>query len=145
MEKLRLPIARIAPGMKLAEPITNAGGVTLMPAGIRLTPMFIARIRKWNITALDVFVESKRAGGPPPPSANPLPPPPVDDENSIAREQEEFARSVAQEISRPFINVRDNPLMMQLRAVVIRSIVAQGQRGLFNLLRQSTATKGEND
>ena len=143
-------IAQIAPGMKLAEPITNASGVTLMPAGIRLTPMFIARIKKWNIESLDVLVEKQRSGSTTQRLNNqssgslPAQTPVYEDENTLTAEQEAFARSVALEISRPFVNVKDNPLMMQLRAVVIKRVVADGPKGVVNVLRRIPNLNQEN-
>lgn len=140
LEKVRLSVAEITPGMKLAKPITNANGSTLMPAGIRLTPMFIARIKKWNIESLDVLIDEKesqpeatsesarikaaaaRGSG--------------DDDEELSEEQLEFARGVAAEVSARFVNVRDNPLMMQLRAVVIKRLVMHGPDGVVNVLRQ---------
>jgi hypothetical protein len=141
---MRLDIEQIMPGMKLAEPITNASGVTLMPAGIRLTPMFIARIRKWGIAALDVLVEKRppdtaarraalarknaelaqkqKADG-------------ADGVDALTAEQEEFVRATVTEISRPFINVKNSPLMMQLRASAVRGLIAHGKSGVVNILR----------
>ena len=145
MEKVRLGIAQIAPGMKLAEAITNASGVTLMPAGIRLTPMFIARIRKWNIETLEVLVEKKRS------STTTMASLPVQQtpgqkqarEQALTAEQEEFARATALEISRPFVNVKDNPVMMQLRAAVIRRLVQLGPQSPVNILRHPPGLDGE--
>ena len=132
--------------MKLAEPITNASGVTLMPAGIRLTPMFIARIRKWNIDALDVLLEKRRTDtaaargamvqktGQAAQAADPA----GEGEAPVAA-QEDFARATALEISRPFVNVKSNSLMMQLRASVIKALVLHGANGVVNILRRSSA------
>lgn len=141
LDKERLTIDQLAPGMKLAEPITNASGVTLMPAGIRLTPMFIARIRKWNIEALDVLLEkrrpdtaAKRAALASKAAENARGGTPAD---APGAQLEEFARRTALEISRPFVNVKNNPLMMQLRASVIKALVLHGAKGVANVLRHS--------
>lgn len=151
LNKVRLNISKISPGMKLAEPITNPAGITLMPAGIRLTPMFIARIKKWNVQELDVFVEKPRdtslrtskPAAPKPTEVKPAAPqggkppaPAVEQENTLTAEEEEFARATTVEISRPFINVKNNPIMMQLRAVVIRRLVMHGRDGAVNVLRR---------
>lgn len=143
---MQVKVDEIVPGMTLAEPITNAGGVTLMPAGIRLTPMFIARIRKWNIETLDVFPEKPRS----PDTAVRLrsstsvrlraaaaarpPPPPPQSEEAV-----EFARATALEISRPFVGVKSNALMMALRAAVIKKLVRHGKNGVVNILRRTPA------
>ena len=136
MERTKLEIDQITPGMKLAEPITNASGITLMPAGIRLTPMFIARLKKWNVSTIEVFVEPNRDHS--------------DDEDGkrprrssstttavFSAEQEEFARAVVSEVSRWFVNVRDNQLMMQLWGVVTKRLIAHGKNGLLNVMRQT--------
>ncbi len=129
--------------MTLAEPITNGSGVTLMPAGIRLTPMFIARIRKWNIETLDVFTEPRRSdttvkraaarkNAEAPAAASGQ----ENGEQDIPADREEFARATAIEISRPFVSVKANPLMMQLRAAVIRKLIAHGKNGIVNIMRR---------
>lgn len=126
--------------MKLAESITNAGGITLMPAGIRLTPMFIARIKKWNIEELDVLVERKReTNSVRRPSGqakqSPLAARGGAVDETLTAEQQEFARSVAVDVSRAFVNVKNNPLMMQLRAVAIKRLVMHGPNGIVNVIR----------
>lgn len=136
--------------MKLAEPITNASGITLMPAGIRLTPMFIARIKKWNIDALDVLVEKKRqdtdsipapaAPGGPAQAGRPAVRP-QEQEITLTAEQEQFARSVAAEVSRAYVNMRSNPLMMMLRAVTIKRLVMAGPDSVINALRRGPQDK----
>lgn len=152
--KVRLNINKISPGMKLAEPITNPAGITLMPAGIRLTPMFIARIKKWNVEELDVFVEKTKdteravkattrtikpdstgadAGNHP------------GQEKTLSVEEEKFARSTAIEVSRPFVNLRDNPVMMQLRAAVIRRLIMHGPEGTVNRLRKNALRFDESE
>ncbi len=143
MEKNRLPIAQITPGMRLAEPVTNAGGITLMPAGLRLTPMFIARIRKWNIEAIDVVADASRGeaddafsqGRAGKTTAVARRPGDGGDE-PLPEAQADFARAVAAEVSRVFVNVRKNPLMMQLRAIVIRRLARKGADSPINRLRR---------
>lgn len=142
VEKVQLKIDQIVPGMTLAEPITNAGGVTLMPAGIRLTPMFIARIRKWNIGALDVIAEKKPDPARPSDTvvirrAEAAQAKQREAENPRPADREDFARRTALEISRPFVAVKTNPLMMQLRAAVIKKLVAHGMNGPVNVLRRA--------
>lgn len=141
MTKVRLNINEITPGMKLAEPITNSSGVTLMPSGIRLTPMFIVRLKKWNIESLEVFVEKRRATVPVEGQR------PRDTNTRVGvqmtAEQEEFARSIANDVSRRFVNVRENPLMMMLRNVAIKRLIAHGPDGMINVMRsQDEAASG---
>lgn len=140
VEKITLPVDQITPGMRLAEPITNANGIALMPSGIRLTPMFIARIKKWNIKTLEVIVEE--GGGKQAPADVTVSPTEEDaaeaeEDSGFSAEQEEFARSVAGEVAKRFVNVKNNPLMVQLRAVVIRRLVLHGPDGIVNILRRA--------
>ncbi len=150
MEKIRLPLAQITPGMKLAEPITNASGITLMPAGIRLTPMFISRIKKWNIEAVDVIIEKKietesriiPAPGSPRPAAKPgqaavrSAPRAIQSGDTLTAAEEEFARTIVKEVSPAFTNLRENEIMMQLRAAVIKKLIQEGPKSIVNRLRQ---------
>ncbi len=126
--------------MKLAEPITNSGGITLMPAGIRLTPMFIARIKKWGIEFLDVIPDKKKdstAATPAPTTVRPR------TAETITADQEEFARAVVREISGPFVSVRDNETMMLLRASVLKRLIQHGRQGIVNILRRYPAESEE--
>ncbi len=146
MEKTRLPIEQITPGMRLAEPITNAAGITLMPVGLRLTPMFIARIKKWNIETLAVTPDAargetaddalshRRFSG----KTTAVMTRDADDDSDkpLPPSKEQFARAVTAEVSRTFVNARKNPLMMQLRAIVIRRIVQKGPDAPVNRLRR---------
>lgn len=132
--------------MKLAEPITNASGLTLMPAGIRLTPMFIARLQKWNIEAIDVIADKTDDARPPAGETTVTPKPRTrneDGEYTITAEQEAFARAIATEISRNFVNVHDNPLMMQLRASAIKRLILHGPDGIINVLRRPQVQMAE--
>ncbi len=123
--------------MKLAEPILGAGGSTLMPAGIRLTPMFLARIRKWNIEALDVFADSAPAdAAPEDTSASARRKASVRRSGLVTGDREAFAHAVAADIARVFSNVRENPLMMQLRSIVIRHLVERGPDSSVGALRR---------
>lgn len=143
MEKVRLSVAEITPGMKLAKPIANANGTTLMPAGIRLTPMFIARIKKWNIESLDVLIDAResRDETETEPARSPKPPRKgasgdEGGEPALTEEQLEFARGIAAEVSARFVNARDIPLMMQLRSLVIKRLVQHGPDGVVNVMRR---------
>lgn len=141
-----MPVSQISPGMKLAEPITNTNGLTLMPAGIRLTPMFIARLQKWNIEAVDVLADKQEDARPAAGETTvaPKPRPRAEDgEYTITAEQEAFARTVAMEISRNFVNVRDNPLMVQLRASAIKRLILHGPDGIINVLRRPQVQMAE--
>ena len=137
MTKQRLDISQISPGMKLAEPIVNSSGMTLMPTGIRITPLFISRLKKWNIQTVEVFVEdadgtSKDGRQRREASST---------REILTAEQEEFARSIAVEVSSWFANVRGNPLMIQLRNTAIKRLVQHGPEGQLNIMRHAAAQK----
>ncbi len=147
MNKVRVKTDQLTPGMKLGEPITNANGVVIMPSGIRLTPMFIARIRKWNIDTIDVYAEKKAdaAATSDPDETASAAEPASDPEQTrdtkvlsdrLSTEQADFARTLALEISRTFVNVKNDPLMMQLRTVAIKRLVYHGRNGVVNLMRR---------
>lgn len=141
MPKIRLDINQITPGMKLAEPITNASGVTLMPSGIRLTPMFIVRLKKWNIESLEVIVDdfnktADSGNGKQPRQSHAT-------AAGLTAEQEEFTRRIATEVYGWFANVRENPLMMQLRSVAVKRLVAHGPEGMLNIMRLRDKADGD--
>lgn len=141
MASIKVEVGQLAPGMRLAEPVHNASGTTLMPGGIRLTPMFIVRLKKWGVTHVMIEAEGKPAA---PAAPNPT---------SITRrmtaelptgpEASQFARDIAQEVSAWFVNVKDEPLMLQLRAIAIRKLIAHGETGVLNVMRRSARAAAE--
>ncbi|MCL2001210.1 MAG: hypothetical protein FWG74_07225 [Planctomycetes bacterium] len=144
MEKQRLNMADIMPGMKLAEPVTNRAGITLMPAGIKLTPLFINRLQKWKVEALDVFVEKESR----PPSLadrqqnNPESVP----RTGLTAEQNDFSRQIAAEISGRFANVQDNPLMLELQKAATKLLIAYGSDSPINsMFRPESAAQAETE
>lgn len=139
MAKTRVNVSNLNPGMKLAENIANASGITLIPVGVRLTPMFISRLEKWGIEAVDILVEEKEAKEE---VANPaslalaaMP--------NASTEQREFMEAITAEVAQTFANVRDNPLMMQLRAVAIKKLVANGPNGCLAAIRMDPDAAGD--
>jgi hypothetical protein len=59
-----LPIDKVAPGMKTATPVVDAGGAMLMREGAEITPELLERLRARKITSIDVLP----SGGTPPSS-----------------------------------------------------------------------------
>lgn len=142
MNRVKLDIEQVTSGMKLAEAVVNSAGVTLMPAGIRLTPIMINHLKKWGVASLEVLVEktsvtrkgesgtTKRVAA-------------AGTGVGLTAEQEEFARAIASEVAGWFVNVRENPLMVQLRNVVIRKLIAHGRDGMINVMRRNESPAAE--
>ncbi len=150
--KAKLPIDQVAPGMRLAEPIRNAAGVTLMPAGIRLAPMFISRLKKWNITEVTVLLDAKPETGPttqlgsgPEPGTKAVGRPSTRAmAAAVGKEEDDFARDVMRDLNKRFANVQDNPLMVTLRDVAARKLISLGPDSYVNIVRQAVrAQEGE--
>ena len=57
MAKKELPIEQVQPGMTLAEPISDRAGRVIVAAGMKLSPVVISRLGKWNVEAVTVEVE----------------------------------------------------------------------------------------
>lgn len=145
MNKKRLPMSQIAPGMILAEDIANAAGVTLMPKGIRLTPMFISRLAKWDVKTIEVTLPEQEAEEPAPAheSSGSRTIHAAQAGQAITPEQEEFVKSVTREVSSWFQNLRDDPLMMQLRVLAIKKLVSIGPNAMLNQLRMAAGDEGD--
>lgn len=149
--------------MKLGKAIVNRNGLTIMPVGTRLTPMYIDRIRKWKIERLEIIKESvheaeiahkKKATARFKTNSDTLSDQETaalsaasDNANSAPTTVQpgkqpdlDFVRSVASAISPAFANVKQNPLMMQLRTIVIKRLVMHGPEGLLNVMRNSGKT-----
>ena len=123
MGTISIDVDAIRPGMLLAKPLLDSRGGILLPAGIRLTPIFASRIRKWGIAVIEVESHDTRVAlSPndrtivPPPEAAPAPEP----------ERDPLAEQFVGEVDERFINVADNALMMTLRGIVIRRLLADG-------------------
>ncbi|MDR3077990.1 MAG: hypothetical protein LBV15_04420 [Planctomycetota bacterium] len=137
VKKVRLRLEEITPGMRLAEALTDSSGVTLIPGGIRLTPMFISRISKWGLTHLEVRAEDVEAEGAPAKATGPV----AQNAGKLPPEMDEFVRAIAEDVSSRFVNVKGNPLMARLRVAAVRGLVAHGKTGWLNLMRQKAKEK----
>lgn len=140
MGTISIGIDAIKPGMRLAKPLLDSGGATLLPAGIRLTPIFASRIRKWGITAIEVESRETRAALSPSgrsiasiPAAAPAP----------ELEKNPLAEQIAREVESRFVNVADDALMMRLRDIAIRRLVAAGRKGVFAFVHGQTGDSAD--
>ncbi|WP_243545877.1 hypothetical protein [Pseudodesulfovibrio tunisiensis] len=61
MQKIPLDLAQ--PGMKLAKPVTNDGGMTIMGEGMELTESLIGRLESMNVDRITVQGSPVDVGG----------------------------------------------------------------------------------
>ena len=139
MDKKKVRVANLAPGMKLAENIANSSGITLMPEGVRLTPMFIAKLSKWGIEEVEIQVDADEARSR---VGSHITNPGIAAMPNASVEQREFVEAVSMEVAETFANVVDNPLMMQLRKIALKKRVADGPNGLLASFRSKAAGSG---
>ncbi len=59
----KIPITLTAPGMKLAKPVTNEGGMTIVAEGIELTGNLISRLKSMKIDCVTVHGHPVDMGG----------------------------------------------------------------------------------
>lgn len=137
MRKAKLEIHKLTPGMKLAENITNDKGVTMMPSGVRLTPLFISRLDKWKIDSVFVHIEEQEPAAKEdiPADKSPAAVMSIPDRPNASAEQQEFLKSVIFDVGTWFSNVKDNPLMLQLRSIAVKKLVADGPKGKLKAFR----------
>jgi len=64
MAKKRIPIEEVQPGMTLAEPISDRTGRVIVAAGMKLSPVVISRLGKWNVASVTVEVEETSVHAP---------------------------------------------------------------------------------
>ncbi len=141
MAKQTILVSEVTPNMKLAEPIVNASGMTMIPRGVRLTPIFISRLVKWGIVEVEILVEdsagqaqtstsrrgkstttSTSVGG-----------------GDVGADLIKFVAKIKSEVDEVFSNMSDNPLMLALKTLVIKKLIADGPNGRLDLLRNATS------
>lgn len=99
--------ADLKPGMKLAQPLKDLAGRTLLKEGAELTEQYIARIRSWGFEEISV----QGAGEAPPP-------PPVIGYRIAGRSYAE----VAAEVERRFGLSAGDPHLARVKAAVLARI-----------------------
>lgn len=93
--KRRVPIEQVAPGMKLAKPVTNPAGLVLMAAGTELDEALIARLQKMNLSG--VHIEGR----------------PLDQGDAI-----QAAADLERELAERFRKVAGDPVQARIREAV---------------------------
>lgn len=133
-----IDISQATSDMKLTKPVVNASGMVLMPEGIRLTPIFIDRLKKWGVQTVDIVTEKEEA----PAAASQGR---VSGPTRVTEVDRDFAQRVAEDVAKRFVYCKDNPLMAQLRVIVARQLFYHGSRGMLNVMRFDTGamTGGE--
>ena len=96
----RTPIDRVAAGQVLEHPVTNASGVVLVRSGTALTAPLLARLRDLGFLELDIVATGEALA----------------ESRAAARDA----------IERRFHGHEQNPLMMQLRELLVRGTLEPG-------------------
>ena len=146
MSKKKVATTNLVSGLRLAEKITNSSGITVIPFGVRLTPLFINRLAKWGIDSVDVIVSETtvtessvtlKHGTTTNIAIN------AKTGNSVALQ--EFARDVTAEVTLRFKNLQDDELMMRLRSIALKKLIADGPHCKLNRLRTGSYSSGGNE
>ena len=124
MPEKQITAAEAQPGMILVQDVMDKDGRVLIPQGVRLTPMYLSRLLKWGVANL--VIEETAPAAPPEPNAMPMP----TRQANATQEQQVFAQAVATAIQARFAMVENDPLMMQLRSVALRQLLALGPNGI---------------
>jgi hypothetical protein len=96
----RTPIDRVAAGHVLEQPVTNPSGVVLVRAGTALTAPLLSRLRDLGFLELDIVPTGEALA--------------------------ESRRATREAIERRFHGHEQNPLMMQLKDLLVRSTLEPG-------------------
>ena len=121
MTMKKVLLKELEPGMTLGQPVNDAQGRTIMPAGARLTPMYISRLEKWGIKEVVLEVEGEEEDAAQPVSAG------VAIVESASDEDREAMRGIAQEAQTRFKGLEGNPLMDELKRLSVKHLVLQGK------------------
>lgn len=132
--------------MRLAEKITNSSGITVIPSGVRLTPLFINRLTKWGIENVEVVVDDttvtvRSAAFKHGTTTNVA----INAKVGSSVALQEFARDINMEVTNRFKNLTDDELMMRLRSIVLKKLIADGPNGKLNRLRNGSFSGGADD
>ncbi len=123
MATKKLPIAELKSGMLLGQEILDAKGRVVVQNGARLTPMYIKRLEKWGVD--EVLIEEEEAT-----SGETVEKRPSEGKSLLenaSSEDREFMRRVALAAQERFSNIKDNPVMDELKRLAIRHLVMSGR------------------
>ena len=115
MAKKQLSIGEVQPGMTLAEPISDRTGRVIVAAGMKLSPVVISRLGKWNVASITVDVE-EAAGAPAPGSA-------AGEEAPVGTETAEISARMAR-LECVFARAGENPVMVALHELARKHLAA---------------------
>lgn len=146
MSKKKVAVKNLVPGMRLAEKITNSSGITVIPSGVRLTPLFINRLTKWGLESVDVVVDDttvtdKSSALKHGTTTNIA----INTKTGSSAALQEFAKDITVEVTNRFKNLADDELMMRLRSIVLKKLIADGPNGKLNRLRTGSFSGGSDD
>lgn len=137
MGQQTIDISQATSDMKLIKPVTNASGMVLMPEGIRLTPIFIDRLKKWGVQTVEVMTEKDESPAAPVPQADARASGPT----RILEADRGFAQRITGDVAKRFVLCKDYPLMMQLRTIVAKHLFQHGPKGMLNTIRFDSAAE----
>ncbi len=135
----------LVPGMRLAEKITNSSGITVIPSGVRLTPLFINRLAKWGIESVEISIDEttvteKSVALKHGTTTNIA----INTKTGNSVQLQEFVRDITSEITTRFKNLANDELMMRLRSIALKKLVSDGPNGKLNRLRNGSFSGGSN-
>ena len=100
-----LKIAKLKPGMTLAEPVHSPQGVLLSKKGAELTEKDIWVLKSWGVTKAWVDGED------------------IDGKNRDVKRENEARTSIENELKEKFSDVLDDPVMMEIMRVASRELL----------------------
>ncbi|MBN1478350.1 hypothetical protein JXA47_16460 [Candidatus Sumerlaeota bacterium] len=107
----RIPLEHAAPGMRLAKTVENESGQTLLPQGTELTEDLIERMGRMRVKRIAVEGHPVNLPGQKPPDPE----------------------KIRLDIERAFIRLRDDPTMMELKEMVMRSRLTHAEEVLAEM------------
>jgi hypothetical protein len=113
-----IPLSQVKIGMTLGQNVLDKEGRVIIAQSTRLTPMLLSRLAKWNI--MEIYVPKEEIDGGSPRMAE-LPKPALRQTAILANlnlsgeEKLSLIGKIADEMDNRFFNVKDQPLMSDLR------------------------------
>jgi hypothetical protein len=104
----RIPLEHAAPGMRLAKTVENENGQTLLPRGTELTEDLIERLVRMRVKRVAV-------------EGHPI---------NLPDQKPPNLKQIRLDIERAFIRLRDDPIMVELKEMILQSRLSHAQEVL---------------